>query len=491
MRGLGPLNVSIRAQTDDEIRLAQLHIRTAKILLQEIETPYAPPFVSRKIIAADGTQIAVSSNMNPLTGAATRNATITPPAARKKPKLDDRNAAPFIWIGLRDTRPDSSRVGVPFMTIWEPGTPEQRIPYGDEELGGQVLVPHPSAGSEVNPGGTTGVWFMPGSKLVQAPSVSDHQDTCANRISPMLEQERPGAVRFKPWYDFDGIGGNEGGLPPTIPEISTEAGLAGWIGGTDPVASPDDEDRENWVMSYMLDPVPGMMGDANTKPVTGLIPENQPWEKHGWPTRDKRDDDTYLSRSEKELLRGKPLPGKYLVKLGIYGPNYRPGQIMPYAGWPGSYFGSWVVPPIPVHVKIITGRGEYFKIQIFEYDLAVPNSRPEVLAHRAIPGWYERGKLGIEGFHPGHAIGRDVPLYNEQTGELVAYVPATIYFYGGRVYFGRGQCRTFYEVHDKGTPPALEDSLSQYEKPTFVIDPRAGAFKSDEPKYQPWGIPAG
>lgn len=486
MRGLGPLNVSIRAQTDDEIRLAQLHIRTAKILLQEIETPYAPPFVSRKIIAADGTQIAVSSNMNPVTGSATRNATITPPALGKKQKIDDRNGAPFIWIGLRDMRPEGSRPGVPFMTIWEPGTPEERIPYGDTELGGQVLVPHPTVGGELD---ADGVWFMPGSKLVQAQSVSNHQSTCGNRITPTLEQENPGAVRFKPWYDFDPVDEQES-LPPTIPDISTEAGLAGWIGGIDPTAGPDDEDREDWLMSYMLDPVPGMMGDANTKPVTGLIPENQPWEKHGWPARDRSNDDAHLTDEEKEMLRGKVLPGKYIVKLGIYGPNYRPGQTKPVSGVANDAFHPQTVAPIPVYVKVVTGRGEYFKVQVFEYDLAVPNTRPEALASRVFPGWYERGKLGIDGLATSYATGWREAIYDEE-GNVVGWRPARMFFYGSEVFFDRGQCRTFHEVHDKGSPPALESSLSQYEKSTFVIDPRAGALKSDEPEYQPWGIAAG
>lgn len=250
------------------------------------------------------------------------------------------------------------------------------------------------------------VQFIPSEQLVQG----GFQDfSCEGG-----HDEGPALISFEPWVslqDDEGHGREDWA-------VTAADGLIGRAGGFDPTMGDPQATADDWVMSFELDP---------------------PHESDLWPMR-WRGEDATLSDEQRALLVGNPLPGGYLVKLGIFGPwvwrcffgekieehdfvqdqeGYDPAEWLPTG-------------PIPVLVKVVTGRGDLFKVQEFRYNLAVPNMQGRSDIYATFPDYYAS------------------PISPTDTGVI----------------------------------PTGSDS--QYEAASFLIDPYGGARRVDD--IDPWGI---
>lgn len=217
------------------------------------------------------------------------------------------------------------------------------------------------------------------------------------------------SIAFEPWVSLE---------PPNEWVVTASNGLIGRIGGYDPTTDDPRETKNDWVMSYELDPA---------------------LETHVWPKRWPIDDEQ-LSKEERQLLIGTPPGGMYALKLGILGPmrwrcffgdkieeaDYQEAA----GGWREDFSPTG---PIPVSLKIITGRGNLFKVQHFDFDLSVPNMQPRCDIYANFPEFF-----------------------------------------------------TALSAPDTGLIPT--GAASQYERATFLIDPHGGAIRSMRAADQPWGI---
>lgn len=131
---LGPVNFHIVARNETEQRIAHYHVRTARLLLGQLKAVAGNVGLqSRKVRTEDGTEITVMRNMNPYTGQAVCSASIRPRSAQGAQERRDKRDGPFMWVGLKDLRPNRHQLySTPFMAIWEPPV---------QQWGGRVLVP--------------------------------------------------------------------------------------------------------------------------------------------------------------------------------------------------------------------------------------------------------------------------------------------------------------------------------------------------------------
>lgn len=99
-------------------------------------------------------------------------------------------------------------------------------------------------------------------------------------------------------------------------------------------------------------------------------------------------------------------------------------------------------------------------------------------AHRIVPGGFDSSMVGMP-FSGGCVAGDDD----------MSSQPYDAWFSGdGPVDFGDGETVTILNAHDTGTPPTIGDDLSQYERAVFVVDPKFGAARVEDPESQPWGL---
>lgn len=470
---LGPVNFHIAADNDREREIAHGHLRTARVLLGGLAASAGGvAFQSRTVTMPDGTEIVVTRNTDPYTGQAVCSARIRPQAGGGA--LEERAAAagPFLWIGLRDRRAPNARSGAtPFMTIWEPGAPGAATTIGEAEPGGQILSPSPRV---MEGGSVNGLDFLAGATLVRADSAPSYYGTCD---TPAADPAPPSAIGFDPWRDLPGV--QVEGAPGGV-RVITRSGLIGIAGvGFDPTLWPGDEGWSNWVQSFEADPGPGMYGEVDSDP-PGSALRSRADGALGWPQRYDGGDGE-LSVEELELVQATILDGPYLVKLGIFGSNYKPGQFFDVeVDVPGSSLPHpstyLAVPagPIPVTLKIVTGRGDAFRVQEFEINLSVPTSLP----------WGGGARPSMHRTMPGHF---DSSYQPSASGGSFHGAPFLAWAQGvGPVELDEGACMDMPWARDTGSPPAAASSDSQYELATFEVDPWAGATRRTD--LQPWGL---
>lgn len=230
-------------------------------------------------------------------------------------------------------------------------------------------------------------------------------------IDCQTEQEvGPANVAFDPWVS---LGEGRDWV------VTSANGLIGRVGGYDPTGASPVENKWDWVMSYEMDPLIG---------------------RDLWPLRITADDDQ-LSDEERALLEGTVLDSPYIIKLGILGPSrWRCffGEMMeesdfqePRGGWMQDFNPT---EPIPVTVKIVTGRGDLFKVQEFDVDLSVPNMQARCDVYANFPEFYSPLSL----------------------------------------------------PENSGTIPTGNES--QYETALFEVDPWNGGKRIESPGSQPWGL---
>lgn len=248
----------------------------------------------------------------------------------------------------------------------------------------------------------SGVYFLPGEEMRKAAYQPQYEDCVTGA------PDEPDTVAIEPWVSLDD---NHAWV------VTSENGLIGRSDGLDPLSGDPVGERDDWLMSFEMDPAIG----------TDL-----------WPARIKADDDQ-LTNEQRQLLVGNVLGAPYLIKLGVLGAwawrCFFGNKIEEYdfqEGQEGFDPQKWApVAPIPVLLKIVTGRGAYFKVQEFRVTLTVPNmTKPRAEPHAVFPG-YHSGPRFISGQIP---TGGD----------------------------------------------------SQYEAASFLIDPYSGARRVDD--IQPWGI---
>lgn len=476
---LGPVDFQIDAQTDEERAIAMRHVVHARVLLGQLAARSSnAPLLSRKVIMHDGTVIEVGRNANQYTSQYNAFARIRVRRGGEERKPIAKAGGPFIWIGLRDNRDKDSegyRLFKPFMAIWEPGSPEERFEIGDSYIGGQILVPFPHA--ETEPTTEASCYFADGAQLVKAEQAVSYAGTCENDGAEPVES----AIRFDPWSSVGTDALLEEGQ--YIPNVVTDAGLIGMLGGHDPTVSPDAEGWDDWEMSYILDPEPGNGADVLADP-PGTAEHGAAVGGLGWPRRYTGLDDL-LTEEEIALFRVRLIAGAYKVKLGIIGINYRPGEYLDFESQakgstpgPPTQYPTSSIESIPVTVKIVTGRGDYFKTQEFDVMLSVPYATPQHWVHRIVPGGFDSSMVGMP-FSGGCVAGDDD----------MSSQPYDAWFSGsGPVDFGDGETATIWNAHDTGTPPTIGDDLSQYERAVFVVDPKFGAARVEDPESQPWGL---
>ena len=254
---------------------------------------------------------------------------------------------------------------------------------------------------DLRPG--TGVAFIHSDDMSKG-AYQPQWESCATPAT-----EDPASVAIEPWVSLDDDGGWV---------VTSQNGLIGRNNGLDPLSADPVGERDDWLISYELDPQIG----ADLHPV-----------------RVRADDDT-LSPEQRQLLIGNVLGSPYLIKLGILGAwSWRcffDNKIEEYDfeyGQEGFDPAKWApVAPIPVLLKVITGRGEFFRVQEFRVTLTVPNmTKPRAEPHAVFPGYFSGPVVGV----------------------------------GGRI---------------------LTGADSQYEAASFLIDPYGGARRVDD--IDPWGI---
>ena len=482
---VGAVNFQVDATNEHEQAIALRHFHEARVMLGKLAAVYpSTPFTSMTRELPDGTIITAIRNANPETGNDVCIARIKVRTGGGEKKKRAKAGGPFIWVGLRDRREKDDplyNLFKPFMTMWEPGTPEENTDINGTATGGQVLSPSATAVFEPAPGVT--LYFERGDELVKAENADAYQATCDN--PGPFDEEQPSAVRFVPWHTVQPIQEyiEAHGVPDGVPHVVTESGLVGYIGGFDPTITQNSAWCDDSVNCYILDPDPGVLADVYAEP-TGTDIESQARANLAWPWRYKGGDEA-LSQEEIDRLKGKVLDGPYIVKLGIQGVHYKPGDaydttLLPKGAegdMPPYYYPTEpVCQSIPVTVKIVTGRGDYFKIQEIDIALSVPSQLPEHWRHRTMPGHFDAGRVGMP-LSSGYVLG-------ETDYEARPY---DLWLYGsGPTDFGEGSCETIWLAHDTGSAPGVEDSLSQYELATFVIDPKLGARRTED--VQPWGL---
>ena len=449
----------------------------------------------------DGTEIQVVMNANPYTKEASCIARIKPKRIPDGQQKRAKAGGPFIWVGLRDNRADrdpSRDWFKPFMAMWEPGKQGERQTISGREVGGQVL--HPEVSLEGEGGSYLGIANFPNEDLLVHAIAAPNLFHCGDIPNPYIN-----ATGHEMWKTLDAIPLYSGDVNGAEIAVRTESGLIGMVGGFDPTATPpgvlDTGEIGNyiypfvagdtsqsayvtawnkWEMSYFLDPNPA----AHARMIEeGFADQNaEAFSKALFPTMHKAVKDRFLQQADAEWLAENAvvLKGSYLLKLGVVGLNYRPGECtdydVKYVGYPfdgPSQNPTYAFDSIPVTVKIVTGRGEYMQAREFNLDLRIPAKYPVWWKHRYFPVSYEDAVV------PSVDAGDDGNFGS-------SFVTEEVYFNCDGPFAPFIGCHEFPEYHDTGTLPSVSDPLSQYELETFKIDPYFGAERTTE--LQPWGF---
>lgn len=477
----GPMPIRIHGNAE-QIRYCARHIHVARVLMSQMQAASGPVvFQKMQRRMYDGALIVTYRNQTSEGAEPLLSADIYPPTwGGGQSEQDQKHRAPFIWVGMKhDFAPGETSVNLASMAVWEPGSQTERWESDSRGLiGGQVLIPVPGRGEVGN-----GVFaYEYGSELDEAPNTPYIAGLCE---TAGLDHP-PSAVSFEPWHDIEiEYNGSTKRL------VATNAGLVGGIFSTPDILNPDVDGP--WEQFFLLEPHPGGIAINETTPPNAEI-ENKQRNDFLYPRMEMPwwDD---LSEEDRRKLVGHVLPGKYLLRFGVSGGNFKPGE-MPdvQQAVPNLDAGGWYPPEVnpeyppgavPIIVKVVTAKFPYHTVTMFR--LTVQAQRPSYARFQFYPKRYASGyadsALGSISWIPNRELGP-----GEELEDLIFpddFTPVLVHYYiggGGPVPLGDGVCINNLSARDEGKADG-----TSYDPRIIEIDPWGGARIAGDKTT--WGMP--
>lgn len=477
----GPMPIRLHYKSEDEFRTAAKHIHVARVLMAQMVAA-SGPVVFQKMQRRMPDQTLIVAQRNQTTDGAEpiMSADIYPPAGGGEVSdKDERHRAPFIWVGMKHDRDPQGDYGAfASIAIWEPGSPEQRWETAKRGLvGGQVLIPTPSRGEVAN----LMFQFQLGSSLKKA-----FEPDVIGGLCETPNESSPSAVAFEPWEDVVIQYTEDSERMIAV----TNSGLFGGVFETEDILNPDEDGP--WEQFYLLDPGSDNASLNDVRPPDADVKNKNrndfyyPQMQAEWMEK--------LSREDRRKLVGHILPGKYLLRFGVSGMNFKPGQ-MPYVqdavpkyeggGYePPESFPSYPEQSVPIIVKIVTGKFPY--ITVDRYELTVSAKVPSYAKYQFYPRKFS-SSAGYSTTGGYYWVPRELGP-GEELEDLVFpddYTRYTYMFYingGGPVPLGEGTC-----INDDVRRDWGEADGTTYDPRIIEIDPWGGSKESVD--KETWGMP--